>query len=201
MKKKLLAVSFATIMAVSFAVPSYGAEAAVVNSSAGCEQCSPVLEYDETLTTDSQKCEVEVAVGSSFIVTIPKKITLDGGGATKGRGVYEVTVDADLAGTEQIIVTPMPKEGGYVLKEMGGKDDIAFTVSQSFARFIAAESVSTNMADEIYLSKDAIDGYARVNPEAVRVQGTVEAAQISAGTWNGAFDFCIELTSKESGII
>lgn len=195
MRKTVLTLSLAMLLLATLVAP-VKASAAVTDSTAGVQYETTL--YDCTLTSDTKSCDVEASVGSSFCVTIPKKITLGSTGDAKGKGVYSIIVDADLSGTEQVTVVPAAKAEGFVLKEAGGKADIDYTVSQTYTIFIASGSTTTGSAAEKYLSADAIEGYTTVNCETAKVEGTIVASQISAGSWSGAFDFNIAMAEKQN---
>lgn len=195
MKKSVLALSLVALLFATLVAP-VKANAAVTDSTADAQY--EAFSYDNTLTSETKSCDVEASVGSSFCVRIPKKITLGSTGDTKGKGVYSVIVDADLSGTEKITVTPVAKAEGFILKEAGGKADINYTVSQTYTTFIAKGSITTGSEAEKYLSTDVIENYETVNCEAIKVEGIIEAPQISAGLWSGAFDFNIVMEEKQN---
>ncbi len=159
------------------------------------------LASEVNLRGDNQ-CDVEATKGSAFMVTIPKKIILSG----NGEGSYSVTVDANLAGTEFVKVSPVAKNGGFFLKESGGKADIGYTVKQEKQIFIANGSLSafnetTGSDCEELKAPDAsgkVGDYvvSVTGGEATTVAGSITAPDITAGNWSGAFDFSISLAAK-----
>ena len=74
------------------------------------------------MTTGNNQTEVEVFVASTYIVTILKKVTLDG---QKKTGSYTVSVAGDITATEQVSVTLTSS----VTLTQSGKDDITATIS------------------------------------------------------------------------
>ena len=93
MRKKILSLALAGVMVLGTSMPAN----AYTNSVGSVDETKEVTE-DST-----EQCEVYAEIGSSFKVTIPKKITLDGG--TK-MGQYTVDVEGDISGTEIIKVVP-----------------------------------------------------------------------------------------------
>lgn len=78
-----------------------------------------VASVNETQTASSNEassCDVYAQLDSNFIVTIPKKITLDG--LTK-KGSYTVNVNGDIAGYEKINVMP---DESFALSSIGLSD-------------------------------------------------------------------------------
>lgn len=180
----------AVVTACTFLGP-VAAHAAVQDSTASVDYYD-AAQYDETMTAVSRNCEVSASRGSEFIITIPKKIVLNG----KGEASFEVTVDADLAGCEMISVIPTARGEGFVLTEKGGKASIDYTVTQQKQFFIAGGSSSTGLEAEMELSETPAEGYVIKTREAATTLGTVSAPSISAGDWSGVFDFAIALSYK-----
>ena len=130
-----------------------------------------VINVDTPVTEDSNSnCDVYAELGSEFKVTIPKKIVLDG--ALK-KGTYQVTVEGDIAGLEIIKVVP----------------DSAVTLS------------SKDKADVIAnITQDKIKWYYNEILEESKVlgNGLIEADGITAGSWNGTFNFNINLSETSA---
>lgn len=180
----------AVVTACTFIGP-VAAHAAVEDSTAAVDYYE-AAQYDETMTAVSRDCEVSASRGSEFIITIPKKIVLDG----QGEADYEVTVDADLAGCEVISVIPTARGEGFILTEKGGKASIGYIVTQEKQFFIAGGSVSTGLEAEMELSGIPEGNYVIKTREAATTFGTISAPSISAGDWSGVFDFAIALSYK-----
>lgn len=140
---------------------------------------SPVLaktsiaSVDETIDikeSGSSETSVYAELGSEFLVTIPKSITLSGLSKT---GIYTVSVEGDIAGYEKINVIP----------------DETFTLNSSGLAGITA-NINQDKTSWTYgeiLTDSKIIG-----------NGLIEASNLTAGKWNGAFNFNINL--KGSGI-
>ena len=111
---------------------------------------------------------VYAEIGSEFKVTIPKKIVLDG--ATKS-GTYQVTVEGDIAGLEVISVTP----DSAVTLSSKDKADVIGTITQDKLNWTYSE---------IYTDSKIL------------ANGTISAQGITAGAWNGTFNFAIKLENN-----
>ena len=111
-------------------------------------------------------------VGSTFTVTIPKKITLSG--ETKA-GTYNVTCNGDIAGTEFISVAPA---ASFDMTQKG-KADVTATVTQETTKFRADNYTTELIAGEAKMATGAT--------------GSITADGITSGSWNGTFNFAIAL--------
>jgi hypothetical protein len=128
---------------------------------------------DETLNSTAT-VDVNYTDYGTFTVTIPKQIELD----STGKGDYTVSVSGDIIGGRYIYVTPVDKidtsDGINVyLKDSVGKDDITATVTQT---------------KNVWTSSDVTDGTKSAT-------GSITAANISAGEWEGVLEFNILYTS------
>lgn len=157
---------------------------------------------DEITSNSTNECEVKATIGSTFFVIIPKLIILD----KTGESGYTVTVDADLAGTEYISIIPSAKEGGYKLVEEGGKATIDYNVTQLKQIFYANGSINEFTGATVenrqeLMNQEALNvdhpSYTIQNKEAAIVDGLVTAPDISAGIWEGIFNFSIAKQTKE----
>lgn len=130
-----------------------------------------VNETQDVSTDDTAECEVYAELGSNFLVTIPKKITLDG--STK-KGSYTVDVEGDIAGTDVVKVVPDPS----VALSSKNLADVTASISQDKTQW----SYSEILAD----SK-------------VTGNGAIDATGITAGSWNGTFNFNVGLENTGTG--
>jgi len=165
MKKKVVAGLSLAMAMVCSAVPVF----AYTNSTGA------VNETQEITQNQSAQCDVYAEVGSEFEVVIPKKITLDG--ATK-TGAYTVTCTGDIAGDEYVSVTP---DASFAMVQTG-KADVTATVTQTVNKFRGDNYTGTLLADgsEVLMATGAT--------------GAIDAQDLSAGAWNGTFNFAIELS-------
>ena len=128
-----------------------------------------VINVDAPVTEDSNSnCDVYAELGSEFKVTIPKKIVLDG--ALK-KGNYKVTVEGDIAGKEVVNVVP----DSAVTLSTKDKADVIGTIAQDKTKWTYNEILSDNK---------------------VLGNGEIDANKITAGAWNGTFNFNIALTER-----
>ena len=114
----------------------------------------------------TEEVRVNVKRASFFNITIPKEIVLNG---NNGSATYEVSITGELAGDQSLVVKP---DDSFQLTEDGGKTT-PVTVTQTKDTF--------NYQD--------IDN-------SVKGNGTLSASGISAGNWNGRFNFNIEFLAK-----
>lgn len=135
----------------------------------------------------AQSATVYAKVGSSFSVTIPKVIVLKGvrGGVSKAS--YKVDVDGDIAGNEYVLVKP---DATFAMKQ-AGKADVEATVAQTLVKYRAYNYTADLATGEAKMAADAADAIAAGEGE-----GTVSAT-LTAGKWQGAFNFDIELVVED----
>ena len=126
-----------------------------------------VCEITNSNQTD-KTTTVYAEIGSEFKVTIPKKIVLDG--ATKS-GTYTVTVEGDIAGLEIVNVTP----DSAVTLSSKDKADVIGTITQDKLNWTYSE---------IYTDSKIL------------ANGAISAQGITAGAWNGTFNFAIKLENN-----
>ncbi len=135
----------------------------------------------------AQSATVYAKVGSSFSVTIPKVIVLKGvrGGVSKAS--YKVDVDGDIAGNEYVLVKP---DATFAMKQ-AGKADVTADVAQTLVKY-RAYNYTAGLADgEAVMAADQADAIA-----AGEGAGTVSAT-LTAGKWQGAFNFDIQLVVED----
>lgn len=176
MKKiKMTSLALAGVMAAS-AVPAFAAQTQY-------EDSKHSVEYHDQIEEDKDKvaCDVYAEVGSQFKVTIPKKITLSGESKS---GTYQVSVVGDIAGTETINVTP---DASFAMSQTG-KKDVTATVTQAVTKFRDSLYDKALAADEALMGTDEKEG--------TKADGLIEAKDLTAGAWNGQFNFKIELTES-----
>ena len=160
---KLASLALAGLMLAGTMMPALAYENSTANVDATAEITAPV---------DAEECEVYAEVGSDFTVTIPKKITLDG--ATK-TGSYTVSCTGNIAGDEYVSVTP---DAQFAMKQ-AGKADVTASVTQETTKFRDNLFTGTKGAGEALMSEGA--------------SATIDAAGLTAGEWNGIFNFAINL--------
>ena len=157
--KKIVSLAAVATMAAVCALPTF----AYTNST------ESVNETQNISANETAQTSVYAEVGSTFTVTIPKKITLSG--ETKS-GTYNVTCTGDIAGTEFISVTPA---ASFDMTQKG-KADVTATVTQETTKF-RADNYTTEL----------------IAGEAKMATGSITANGITSGSWNGTFNFAIAL--------
>lgn len=115
----------------------------------------------------SEEVEVTASKASSFRVTIPKKITLNG---ETGTGTFTVKVEGDLAEGKTVTVQP---DANFTMTQEG-KDDITVTITQNKTTFSASDFA---MQPDSTMAATTV--------------GNLSMSDISAGIWEGSFDFLI----------
>ena len=124
---------------------------------------------DEVVQDSTQETYVYVSQASTFGVTIPKTIILDG--QTK-QGNYLVSIIGNISGQENITVIPDEN----VTMSQYGKNDIIATITQDKTSWLYNE-LDTNG------------------------NGNIIAKDMSAGSWNGQFNFNIKLNRQDPFVI
>ena len=129
--------------------------------------------YSENIQEDkTEGAEVYVSQASSFGVYIPKTIILDGKkndeGINKAKYVVTINSESNFAGNEKILVVP---DESFVMSQLG-KEDIEATILQDKQEWLHNE----------------ID---------TKGNGEISAIGMSAGSWNGQFNFNISLNNKD----
>ena len=160
--KKIVSLAAVATMAAVCALPTF----AYTNST------EAVNETQNISANETAQTSVYAEVGSTFTVTIPKKITLSG--ETKA-GTYNVTCNGDIAGTEFISVAPA---ASFDMTQKG-KADITATTLQQITKFRSADYTGSLEADETEMGTD--------------IEGTIHTPDLTAGSWNGTFNFRINL--------
>lgn len=187
-KKRLISFMMSVMMALSVVTPGLAAEPAsgssIVSDSAiaasgssilpGFESSEAATEYHEPNSEDTST-DVEVEIGASYTVTVPKRITLGNGMAT-----YKVVVQGDVGGLYRVQVRP---DRNFVMKESGGRTDVLATVNQDYLLFASEQMAFQNNGNVLY----GIESGAESN-------GTVSMLK-KAGIWTGRFNFYIALVS------
>lgn len=170
MKRKQIACLLLAGMVTASGIPGGMTAWAATNSSAATEDADPVS------TAGPQECTVEAEVASSFSVTIPKKITLDG--STKS-GTYTVGCTGDFAGNEFVSVTP---DASFNMTQ-DSKADVTATVTQAKTSFRAPGYQGALTDTEVKMNA--------ADSDPATTEGNIAADGLSAGKWSGKFNFTI----------
>lgn len=150
------------------------------------------ISSDVSTSNDAGKCDVRVSQTSTFSVTIPKTIVLNGGVGSDNSATYTVGVNANIASDEVIVVAP--PESFQMADAKGIKTSTkTANISQSVTRFVESET-KTNQ----FSSRDEYTSIARASEGAegtTSVDGSVTVENLTAGAWQGTFNFNISLSS------
>lgn len=129
------------------------------------------VESENVLTAPgTSETTVYADIDTEYTVTLPKVAKLD---KTTKDSDYTVKVQGDIAGTDSIIVEP---ETSFAM-HTDGKDDVTATVSQTKTKFEASE----------------------ITGDGATEAGKIAALGLTAGSWNGSFNFNVQL-KKKSGL-
>lgn len=126
------------------------------------------VEYATASNATQKDVLVVASQSSTFTVTIPKRITLDG---TNGTADYEVTVQGDITGEE--VITVIPSKTFEMIS--AGKKAIIATVTQ--------------MKEAFSVALDTMEGLMK----GVVTTGRVEVENLTAGEWEGICTFTIKI--------
>ena len=129
-----------------------------------------VEETQELDAAGTAKTTVYADIDSEYTVALPKTIKLDSTGKNSD---YSVNVKGDIAGTDMINVVP---DSSFAMST-DGKDSVTATVTQTKTSFNYTE-VSANGGD------------------GTTTTGSVVAAGLTAGEWNGTFNFNVEMKTQ-----
>lgn len=155
-------------------IPAYATESITVEK--------PVNDESNWVTDEGNFEEIEVTYkqASSFFVTIPKTIVLDGW----KQAAYSVKVSGDIGAEQCVYVAPIDGIAGtdnidFYMKDQASenkKEDVLATVTQKKMHWNSAE---------------AAKGYEQTD-------NLVSALDLTAGTWKGIFQMEIKLEAHSS---
>lgn len=192
----IIACLMALVIMVSAVTPAFAAGTASVGSVAGDVDGGTIVGqdvdqgkqtvYDEFDVTGNMTSNADVYVTvpeSDIMVTVPKVVILDGKSGASNVGEYTVKVQGDIAAETVIKVVPQDemddRDGVNFEMSSAGKDNIPTDVEQAKTEFTYADGVRANAA--------------------ASTTGTVTAYGMTAGQWNGDFQFNISAGKKENG--
>lgn len=131
-----------------------------------------VTENSSPITSGGlQNVTVSANQGSVFSITIPKKITLENTTKGNSESSYTIEIRGDIASDEILKVIP---DNSFNMNQDGGR---TFPVS-------VTQSITTATWDEM----------TETNPK--RISGNLNGTNMTAGNWNGTFNFNISLDKK-----
>ena len=129
-----------------------------------------VEETQELNTAGTAEATVYADIDSVYTVTLPKTIKLD---SADKNSDYSVNVKGDIAGTYMVNVVP----------------DSSFTMSTDGKESVTANVTQTQTSFN-YTELSANDG------NGTTTTGSVAAPGLTAGSWNGTFNFNVEMKTK-----
>lgn len=187
MNKRSLAMGLALAMACSAVVP---AMAYTYKNSEG----KVVSTQDFTDNEPKANCTVYAEVGSSFKVTIPKHIIMSGKDKTGG---YTINVTGDIAGDQFVKVVPAES----FPMEQPGKANVTTVIKQETTMFRGANYVPDVDGTTTVKMNDTVDAEGKEVQEAtgyLYANGEEGSGKLTAGAWNGNFDFAISLEGGDA---
>ena len=206
MKKQNLALALGAAMMVAGVAPAFADSAfvtklneagrstmedgAVISVDADKNSVEEVEYHEIENEVGTQSATVYAKVGSSFKVTIPKVIVLKGVRGAASTATYKVDVDGDIAGNEYVKVQP---DATFAMKQ-AGKAVVDATVAQELVKYRAYNYTKTPAAGEVKIAENQADVIA--DGEGT---GTVSAT-LTAGKWQGTFNFDIQLMDDDGNV-
>ena len=145
------------------------------------------LTQDYDNTADETKVDVLVTQASTFTVSIPKRIVLNGAVNEKNDADYVVKVAGNIASDEIIHVTPASTF--KMRDDKGVKADLDTTVTQTVTKFVneaAKPAKYADATDTVLIKNDNANDVGTIS-------GNVEVHNLTSGSWTGVFNFDIKL--------
>jgi hypothetical protein len=141
-----------------------------------------VTNVANAITADAPTNDVSVSVtqGSTFSVTIPKTIVLNGTAGAANEAQYDVKVSGNIASNETINVVPVTS---FKMSDVKGvKAQLDATVTQTYTKFVDSQvTISSSVKDTMAIGDTT---------------GKVSVANLTSGSWTGNFNFAISLTAS-----
>lgn len=172
MKNKILTSLMAASMIMGSAVPVFAATTE--------DQHVSQAEADPGTTREA---EVTYTQSSTFTVTIPKTIVLDGQGKISD---YNVNVKGDISSDKQVTVAPQDA--------IDSIDGINFYMKDQSSAAKKKADVEANVAQAETVWSSAEVDVANVGTTKT---GNVASPKISAGSWRGVFTFDIAMNDAQ----
>ena len=164
MKNKILTSLMAATMIMGSAMPVFAATTA-----------SDTVNETQAENGTTRETEVIYTQSSTFTVTIPKKIALDG--STKASD-YDVNVKGDISSDKQVTVTP---DASFKMKDQSTtakkKADVDATVTQ---------------AEKTWSSEEV-----NVTTTGTTKNGNISATGLTSGSWKGTFNFSVAMSNAQ----
>ncbi len=163
--RKIISLVLIATMLLSITIPPVFAESTNENSTETEDNTQGKTAENITLDNPEnvmQEVQVYETRASAYSVQIPKVITLNG---ATNQGGYTIVVSGDIADNE--VITVAPTDYTFAMKSStGGKADVAATITQDKTKWLYDEF-------------------------STQANGIITAEGITAGQWNGSFNFTI----------
>lgn len=164
MKNKILTSLMAATMVMGSTMPVFAATTA-----------TDTVNETQTESGTTRPVEVTYTQSSTFTVTIPKTIVLDGSTKTSD---YDVNVKGDISSDKQVKVTP---DTTFKMKDQSNatnkKTDVDATVTQEETTWSSSE--------------------VNVTTTGTTKNGNISAIGLTAGSWKGTFNFSVAMSDVQ----
>ena len=220
--KSILACSLVALTAATAVVPAFavqnstgsvvedlnnetnGQTDSIIGQDESQGQRSAYMKSNET-SVGTNSTDVYVSQGSTYTVTLPKTVILDGKTAESNNGIYKVSVDGDISGDEIINVTPKSNnkhinsshtgdtttENGTTTCANITDENVQFYLGQKNKDDILA-NVSQNKTAFTTVDLQSKDSETPTNT----TTGEISVSKLTAGSWKGQFSFNITMQQK-----
>lgn len=141
------------------------------------------VSYQDSILKDNDKNETEVKVtqASTFSISIPKQIVLNGTKGEKNDADYIIAVKGNIASDEIVTVKP---DDYFILTNTKNKENkLTTNVSQDATKFVIENLKNKHFSNN--------DDYVKLGT----TNGNVEVLGLTEGSWEGEFQFYINLTT------
>lgn len=172
MKNKILTSLMAATMVMGSAMPVFAATTA-----------TDTVNETQAENGTTREAEVTYTQSSTFTVTIPKTIVLDGQSKTSD---YNVNVKGDISSDKQVTVAPQDA--------IDSIDGINFYMKDQSSAAKKKADVEANVAQAETVWSSAEVDVANVGTTKT---GNVASPKISAGSWRGVFTFDIAMNDAQ----
>ena len=164
MKNKILTSLMAATMIMGSTMPVFAATTA-----------TDTVNETQAESGTSRPVEVTYTQSSTFTVTIPKTIALDGSTKTAN---YDVNVKGDIASDKQVKVAP---DTTFKMKDQSNatkkKADVDATVTQAATTWSSSE--------------------VNVTTTGTTKNGSISATGLTSGSWKGTFNFSVAMSDAQ----
>ena len=143
------------------------------------------VSYQDSILKDNDKNETEVKVtqASTFSISIPKQIVLNGTKGEKNDADYIIVVKGNIASDEIVTVKP---DDYFILTNTKNKENkLIATVSQDATKFVIENLKNKHFSNN--------NDYVKLGS----TNGNVEVLGLTEGSWEGEFQFYINLTTTD----